>query len=89
MGSSAVPDDQIKRIKNKLRKGGLTKVKRGSVIIMLPFLFFGLFSGLYMNKIKKRRKLFPTMHAIGNIILLVLAFIQIVTGWRVYVNFIR
>jgi hypothetical protein len=56
---------------------------------MLPFLLFGLFSGLYMNKIRKRRKLLPVMHATGNIILLALAFIQIFTGWGVYINFIR
>jgi hypothetical protein len=56
---------------------------------ILPFLFFGLFTGLYMNKIKKKRKLLPLFHGIGNLFLLLLSFVQIVTGWWVYVNFIR
>ena len=56
---------------------------------ILPFLFFGFFSGFYMNRIKKKRKLLPFIHGIGNLVLLILACFQIVTGWGVYVNFIR
>ena len=56
---------------------------------IIPLLFFGLFSGLYMNRNKKKRKLLPAIHGIVNIVLLVLALIQIYTGWGVYITFVR
>jgi nitric oxide reductase large subunit len=67
----------------------ITGIHARIAFFMLPFLLFGLFSGLYMNKIKKKRKLLPLIHGIGNLFLLTLAFVQIVTGWGVYMNFIR
>ncbi|MGA1839451.1 MAG: hypothetical protein ACMUIU_02410 [bacterium] len=67
----------------------ITGLHSSIAFFMLPFLFFGLFTGLYMHKIKKNRKLLPLVHGIGNLFLLILAFVQIVTGWGVYINFIR
>ena len=67
----------------------ITGIHATIAFIILPFLFFGLFTGLYMNKNKKKRKLLPLVHGIANLFLLILAFAQIVTGWGVYVNFIR
>lgn len=52
--------------------------------IMLPLILFGLFSGLYMNKKKKKRKILPFIHGTANLILLILALYQISTGWWVY-----
>ena len=67
----------------------ITGIHATIAFIILPFLLFGFFSGLYMNKKKKKRKLLPLVHGIANLFLLILAFVQILTGWRVYINFIR
>jgi len=58
-------------------------------LIMLPFIVFGLFTGIYMDRIKKKRKLLPLVHGMSNCILLLLAQSQIITGWGIYINFIR
>lgn len=67
----------------------ITGIHATIAFIILPFLLFGLFTGLYMNKKKKKRKSLPFIHGIANLFLLILAFVQILTGWGVYVNFIR
>ncbi|MBW2641749.1 MAG: DUF4079 family protein [Deltaproteobacteria bacterium] len=53
-------------------------------IVMLPLILFGLFSGLYMNRVKKKRKLLPFVHGFVNLIVLILSLYQISTGWWVY-----
>jgi hypothetical protein len=55
---------------------------------MLPFMFFGLGSGFYMDKRKARRKVLPLAHAICNLLLLSMAFYQFKTGWQVIKDFI-
>jgi len=57
-------------------------------MVMLPLIFFGLFSGLYMNYRKGKRKLLPIIHGIINMIVLILAFYQISTGWWVYNTYV-
>jgi len=51
--------------------------------VMLPLILFGLFSGLYMDHKKQKRKLLVLIHGLTNIIVLVLAFYQISSGWWV------
>ena len=53
-------------------------------IVMLPLILFGLVSGLYMNRVKKKRKLLPFVHGFVSLIVLVLALYQIYSGWWVY-----
>jgi hypothetical protein len=52
-------------------------------LVMLPLIFFGLFSGLYMNRKKKKRGLLPLVHGVNNMALLALALYQVFSGWWV------
>lgn len=53
-------------------------------LVMAPFIIFGAASGLYVNHNKKKRTALPMIHGLGNLVLLILALTQAVTGWRVY-----
>ncbi|MFV9691536.1 MAG: DUF4079 family protein [Desulfobacteria bacterium] len=53
-------------------------------LVMTPFIIFGAASGLYMNRKKKKRTALPMIHGLINLVLLILALTQVVTGWRVY-----
>ena len=53
-------------------------------MVMLPLILFGLFSGLYLNYRKGKRKLLPIIHGINNFVVLILALYQIISGWWVY-----
>jgi hypothetical protein len=55
---------------------------------MLPLIVFGMTSGVYMDKKKARRTLLPLLHGSCNLILLIMAFLQIRTGWQVLKDFI-
>ena len=57
-------------------------------LVMTPFIIFGITSGLYMNRNKKKRTALPMIHGLSNLILLIFALTQIITGWRVYVQFV-
>ena len=57
-------------------------------LAMAPFVIFGLASGLYMHRTKRERKLLPLVHGLNNLAVLILAVIQIVTGWWVYRAFV-
>jgi hypothetical protein len=52
-------------------------------LVMLPLILFGLFSGLYMNHKKKKRKLLPLIHGLNNMVVLILALYQSSSGWWV------
>jgi len=52
-------------------------------LVMLPLILFGLFSGLYMDHKKQKRKLLVLIHGLNNMIVLALAFYQISSGWWV------
>lgn len=57
-------------------------------LFMAPLIIFGFFSGVYMDRNKKQRKVLPMLHGLNNLILLMLALTQIVTGWDVYHTFV-
>ncbi len=50
---------------------------------MLPLIVFGLVSGWYMDRNKRRRRALPLGHGLADTILLGLSLSQIYTGWRV------
>jgi len=66
----------------------VTGIHGKTALIIVPLLLFGLFSGLFMNSRKKRRKVLPLIHGTSNLILLLLAIYQIHTGWWVYNTFV-
>ena len=57
-------------------------------LVLIPLILFGLISGLYMNKVKKKRTVLPLLHGINNTILILLALSQIATGWEVLNQFV-
>jgi hypothetical protein len=62
----------------------------GSVaLVMLPFLVFGLVSGLYMDRKRQKRKTLPLLHGLSNLVALILALAQVKTGWWVYKVFVQ
>ena len=58
-------------------------------LVMAPFMVFGLASGLYMDQKKLKRKALPLMHGVSNLVVLILALTQIVSGWGVYKVFVQ
>ena len=66
----------------------MTGVHGFTALIMLPLMLFGLISGHFMNRIKKKRTIFPLIHGINNLIVIILAAWQIASGWRVYTTYV-
>lgn len=59
-----------------------------AALLMTPFIIFGAASGLYINHNKKKQTALPIIHGLSNLVLLILALTQAVTGWRVYMMFV-
>ncbi|MFH1058438.1 MAG: DUF4079 family protein [Pseudomonadota bacterium] len=57
-------------------------------LIMLPFMLFGLISGLYMARSPQRRKALPLIHALNNLLVLILALHQAWEGREVIERFL-
>lgn len=49
-------------------------------LVMIPFLIFGLASGVIMDKRKKKRRLLPLLHGINNTLLVAAVTVQLYTG---------
>ena len=62
----------------------ITGVHGTIAFVMTIFIIFGGMSGLYMDRNKKKRTALPLIHGLSNLVLLILALAQVVTGWRVY-----
>ena len=62
----------------------ITGVHGNIAFVMTTFIIFGGTSGLYMDHNKKKRIALPLIHGLSNLVLLILALAQVVTGWRVY-----
>lgn len=52
-------------------------------LCMVPFLAFGLVSGLAMHRKKKARRWLPLAHGLNNALLIPAAFVQLATGLRI------
>ncbi len=57
-------------------------------LVIIALAFFGLASGWYMDRNKKKRKVLPIIHGLNNLVLLLLALSQIYTGIKVYQTFV-
>jgi hypothetical protein len=66
----------------------ITGIHGKIALVMALFIIFGSASGLYMNHNKKKRTALPMIHGLNNFILLIFALTQVITGWRVYVQFV-
>ncbi len=66
----------------------ITGIHGKTALVMALFIFFGGASGLYMNHNKKKRTALPVIHGLNNFILLIFALTQVITGWRVYMQFV-
>ena len=55
---------------------------------LLPFLLFGLCSGFYLYLKPEKRKIIPVIHALNNLLILLLVLVQIFTGWQVYQRYV-
>ena len=66
----------------------MTGIHGKVALVMVPFMIFGLVSGLYMNRKKEKRTLLPFIHGLNNLSVLVMALSQIVTGSWVYRAFV-
>jgi Protein of unknown function (DUF4079) len=66
----------------------ITGIHGKTALVMAVFIIFGGASGLYMNRNKKKRTALPVIHGLNNFILLIFALTQVITGWRVYMQFV-
>ena len=66
----------------------MTGIHAKIALMMVPFMIFGLFSGLYMNRKKKQRRILALVHGLNNLAVLVMALSQIVSGSWVYRAFV-
>jgi len=66
----------------------ITGIHGKVALVMAPFIIFGLVSGLYMNHKKKQRKILPFIHGLNNLVVLIMAIGQIISGLWVYRTFV-
>jgi len=57
-------------------------------LVTVPFLIFGLVSGVRMDRNRRRRKTLPLIHGASNLVALLLSLAQVVSGWWVYKVFV-
>jgi len=57
-------------------------------LVMAPLIIFGFISGLYMNHSKKKRRILPLVHGLNNLVILLMAISQIISGSWVYRVFV-
>jgi hypothetical protein len=66
----------------------ITGTHRKIAFVMAPLIMFGLGSGLFMHYRKHTRKMLPFVHGLNNLIVLILACVQVVTGYGVYQKYV-
>jgi hypothetical protein len=53
-------------------------------LVMAPLIIFGIVSGLYMDRRRGNRKVLPFVHAVNNLVVVVLALAQVASGLGIY-----
>ena len=66
----------------------ITGIHGEVALVMAPFIVFGLISGLHMNHKKRKRRVLPFVHGLNNLVVLIMAVIQIISGLWVYRAFL-
>ena len=57
-------------------------------ILMLPLGIFGIFSGFFLYLNPGKRRILPAIHGMNNLVILILALAQIVTGVMAYLRYV-
>jgi len=57
-------------------------------LLMIPFVIFGIISGVYMNYKKEKNPVFPFIHGLNNLVILIFALIQVITGLGIVKAFV-
>ena len=57
-------------------------------MMILPLGVFGIFSGFFLYLNPQKRKILPAVHGINNLVILLLALVQIVTGILAYLRYV-
>jgi hypothetical protein len=57
-------------------------------LVLVPFILFGLVSGLYMNRKKKKLRILAFIHGLNNLVVLLLGLSQVISGSWVYKAFV-
>ena len=57
-------------------------------MLLLPLGLFGIISGFFLYLNPKQRRILPAIHGINNLIILILALIQIITGVMAYLRYV-
>ena len=66
----------------------ITGIHGKIALVMAPLIIFGFISGLYMNHAKKKRRILPFVHGLNNLVVLIMAISQIISGAWVYRVFV-
>ncbi len=57
-------------------------------MLALPFLLFGIGSGFYLYRTPRSRKVLPAVHAVNNLVVLLLALLQGYTGVKLFLFYL-
>lgn len=66
----------------------ITGLHGKTALLLIPFLIFGLVSGIILNNAKSRQKILPLLHAGNNLLVVIILFFQAYTGYWVFRNYI-
>ena len=58
-------------------------------MVMLPLGLFGIFSGFFLYLNPGKYRILPAIHGINNLVFLVLALLQVVSGILAYLRYVR
>lgn len=69
---------------------GLIEIHRHEnlALTILPFLLIGIITGLYLYFKPGKRTVLPAVHAVNNVILLILLLVQAYSGYHVYMHYV-
>jgi len=57
-------------------------------MLILPLGVFGIFSGFFLYLNPKPRRILPALHGLNNMLILLLALVQIITGIQAYLRYV-
>ncbi len=67
---------------------GITGAHFAGALLVFPLVLFGYATGTIMDRRRRKRRVLPILHGLGNILLLLLALLQAWTGYHVLQDFV-